>query len=585
MRRIETSFSINYSAMQLYGFGATVLVVAHWLACLLRLAPALTVDDPWLTEDNWIGVMTAHYDKFNGESAAEQYVVAIYWAIMTMTTIGYGDVPVVSTMERLFVTVGMIVGTCVFTYLIGAVTGIMDQVNAAQQQFYNRMDMVNTFVFDYNVDRSLRVKIREYFRYKNQQGSVYDYHTLLEEMSPELRKEVAVSTQTEWVSKLKFMDGTSQDFMAEMVMKLKHKTYPANEFVVREGDLADRLIFINKGVVVCRGRINVAGSIIGEDMLYSHMRRTFNARSITFVSVFELVRIDLEEVLDKHPLDRVIIKRRAVREAFRVEMMAYIHALAIVKKAKALSVLAKMFVVADGTDLKHIILDKCGGYVAIMADNRQRQQLLDRMHHFLPKQFRHHYIGAREVWFVAKLVEAEDHMCAGIRIQRAIKRWRHRVLNRKKCMPPITGTPMHQFPKWLSNNVSLVDNIDITDPANSPLNQRKIMLGVHHLVLHAKTMETKLVDEIFDIKQMLIQLGATIPVKKQVRLNKELTGLQEARASTANCEAGRIVLEEGVAGGGCIGTALPPAGEEGGLGGEAGGKGIDLVTDADGPLS
>lgn len=41
VRRIETTFSINYSAMQLYGFGATVLVVAHWLACLLRLAPAL----------------------------------------------------------------------------------------------------------------------------------------------------------------------------------------------------------------------------------------------------------------------------------------------------------------------------------------------------------------------------------------------------------------------------------------------------------------------------------------------------------------------------------------------------------------
>jgi hypothetical protein len=32
-------------------------------------------------------------------------------------------------------------------------------------------------------------------------------------MSPELRKEVAVSTQTEWVNKLKFMRGTSEDFM------------------------------------------------------------------------------------------------------------------------------------------------------------------------------------------------------------------------------------------------------------------------------------------------------------------------------------------------------------------------------------
>jgi hypothetical protein len=46
----------------------------------------------------------------------------------------------------------------------------MEQVNAAQQEFYNRMDMVNNFVSDYNADRVLRVKIREYFRYKNQQA-------------------------------------------------------------------------------------------------------------------------------------------------------------------------------------------------------------------------------------------------------------------------------------------------------------------------------------------------------------------------------------------------------------------------------
>jgi hypothetical protein len=31
-------------------------------------------------------------------------------------------------------------------------------------------------------------------------------------------KEVAMKTQTEWVSKLKFLHGTSEQFLAEMVM-------------------------------------------------------------------------------------------------------------------------------------------------------------------------------------------------------------------------------------------------------------------------------------------------------------------------------------------------------------------------------
>ena len=44
-------------------------------------------------------------------------------------------------------------------------------------------------------------------------------------------------------------------------MKLNHSTYPANEFVLREGDLPDVLIFVNKGVVVCHGRVHTVGAV------------------------------------------------------------------------------------------------------------------------------------------------------------------------------------------------------------------------------------------------------------------------------------------------------------------------------------
>ena len=59
------------------------------------------------------------------------------------------------------------------------------------------------------------------------------------------------------------------------------------------------------------------------------------------------------------------------------------------------------------------------------------------------------------MWYVAKLIEQEDQLMAGLRIQRAVKRWRHKIVYRKKYMPP--GTVVHRFPKVGRCNLNAVD--------------------------------------------------------------------------------------------------------------------------------
>jgi len=66
----------------------------------------------------------------------------------------------------------------------------------------------------------------------------------------------------------------------------------------------------------------------------------------------------LATVLENFPADKAIIKRRAVRSAFKVEIVAYAHAVEIVKAAKQESAIEQMFVLSDGKNVKSLLLDR-----------------------------------------------------------------------------------------------------------------------------------------------------------------------------------------------------------------------------------
>lgn len=76
------------------------------------------------TNDNWINAI-----GLEDSNSVEQYVNAMYYALTTMVTIGYGDIKGHNTNERLCTILVMVIGAGLYAFNINEISHIVGNYN------------------------------------------------------------------------------------------------------------------------------------------------------------------------------------------------------------------------------------------------------------------------------------------------------------------------------------------------------------------------------------------------------------------------------------------------------------------------
>lgn len=320
--RWESAIAINYSMLTLGKFLFLTVIVAHWMACGWHMVKNIEADE----SENWV-------KKYGVDTlpTGEIYVVALYWAVMTMSTIGYGDVVPATTAERVVATFGMLIGASIFAYIVGAVTGTVATMGARKTEFYELMDAVNAYMEEVQLPHQPRMRIREYFRHRFNTGTLHSNSQLLEMMSPALREGVATHTHAGWIRDIPYFTNCNDDFVVKVALSLEHRTFAPHELVITLYEDTEIMYIVKAGVCACKGMIYTSGKVFGEDMITSIIKpnenkRHYTARSLTFSDVYALNKHALTELLDKYEETYAEVRRLAIKTVFRECILSYNNA-------------------------------------------------------------------------------------------------------------------------------------------------------------------------------------------------------------------------------------------------------------------
>jgi hypothetical protein len=150
-----------------------------------------------------------------------EYVAAFYWAMMTMTTVGYGDVSAQNEIEQIFSVVVMVGGAVLYAVMLGSVTASVQELTSSNTDTVVYQKSVEKFIKHYKLSAGLADRLRQTTMLQLQWTQQQQMNELFEHYHPEFKAELMLSIHRPVMIKNSFFRGISDAFMKKVVTELR----------------------------------------------------------------------------------------------------------------------------------------------------------------------------------------------------------------------------------------------------------------------------------------------------------------------------------------------------------------------------
>uniref|UniRef100_A0A8D0HHX1 Potassium voltage-gated channel subfamily H member 3 n=1 Tax=Sphenodon punctatus TaxID=8508 RepID=A0A8D0HHX1_SPHPU len=270
----------QYSAVVLTLLMTVFALLAHWVACIwyfigqreVESSPSELPEIGWLQElarrletpyylvrrngssggaappNGTVppGNDSSSWELLGGPSLRSSYITSLYFALSSLTSVGFGNVSANTDPEKIFSVCTMLVGALMHAVVFGNVTAIIQRMYARRFLYHSRTRDLRDFIRIHRVPPALKQRLLEYFQATWSASNGIDTRELLQSLPDELRADIALHLHKELLQ-LPLFEGASRGCRRALALAVRPSFCTPGEYLIHQGDALQALYLVCSG--------------------------------------------------------------------------------------------------------------------------------------------------------------------------------------------------------------------------------------------------------------------------------------------------------------------------------------------------